>query len=160
MQLDRAIKVFQKKALEKAQVYLDLVGMNNWGDKYPYQLSGGMQQRIAIVRALAIKSEILLLDEPFGALDATRRKSLQHLLQVLWTMESERKTVVFVTHDIDEAILLGNRIIVMGNKSVIKSFVVPSEIKKEGRFWKCFRVLFQIKRRDSFFIRRLKEGVL
>lgn len=117
--------ITKEDASKRAQVYLELVGMKDSANRYPYQLSGGMQQRIAIARALAIQSDILLLDEPFGALDAKRREELQKLLEVLWGMEEKKKTVIFVTHDIEEAILLGDRIAVMGDKKVIKVLEVP-----------------------------------
>ncbi|MEE0842885.1 MAG: ATP-binding cassette domain-containing protein, partial [Ruminococcus sp.] len=83
--------------------------------KYPSQLSGGMQQRVAIARALAMDTDILLMDEPFGAIDAKNRTILQELLLELWEGDgtSPRKTVVFVTHDIDEAILLSDKIVMM-----------------------------------------------
>lgn len=98
---------------EKADKYLKLVGLKNVGHKFPRELSGGMQQRVAIARALALDSRILLMDEPFGAIDARNRARLQELLLDLWNSEEHRKTVIFVTHDIDEAILLSDRIIVM-----------------------------------------------
>ncbi|MBI9091914.1 MAG: ABC transporter ATP-binding protein [Desulfobacterium sp.] len=93
--------------------YLALVGLKDAGDKYPGQLSGGMQQRVAIARAFAMDAEILLMDEPFSAVDAKNRTALQQLLLDLWNNGEKKKTVVFVTHDVDEAILLSDRIIVM-----------------------------------------------
>ena len=98
-----------------ADTFLDKVGLEGFTTKYPSQLSGGMQQRVAIARALAMDTDILLMDEPFGAIDAKNRTILQELLLNLWEGDgsSERKTVVFVTHDIDEAILLSDRIIMM-----------------------------------------------
>lgn len=96
-----------------AEEYLELVGLQDFKNKYPSQLSGGMQQRVAIARALAMNPGILLMDEPFGAVDAKNRVVLQELLLKLWESGSQRKTVIFVTHDIDEAILLSDRIIVM-----------------------------------------------
>lgn len=96
---------------EAAQHYLDSVGLGASADKYPNQLSGGMQQRVAVARALALESDILLMDEPFGAIDPRLRLELQELVSKLSIQE--KKTVVFVTHDIDEAILLADRIIVM-----------------------------------------------
>ena len=96
-----------------AAKYLDLVGMAESADKYPFQLSGGMQQRVAIARALAMDTDILLLDEPFGALDARNRRELQQLLERLWSGAQKRKTVIFVTHDIAEAALLADRILYM-----------------------------------------------
>jgi len=98
-----------------ADEYLTKVGLSEFGGKYPSQLSGGMQQRAAIARALAMDTEILLMDEPFSAIDAKNRVILQELLLKLWEGDGsdKRKTVVFVTHDIDEAILLSDRIVVL-----------------------------------------------
>ncbi len=91
--------------------YLDAVGLYQFADHFPAQLSGGMKQRVAIARALANDPGILLMDEPFGALDSQTRSTMQKLLLKVW--EQRQKTVLFVTHDIDEAILLGDRVIVM-----------------------------------------------
>jgi NitT/TauT family transport system ATP-binding protein len=96
---------------ERVTHYLDLVGLAGFEQHYPYQLSGGMQQRVGLVRALAIDPGILLMDEPFAALDAQTREVLQE--ELLRIMQDERKTMVFITHSIDEAILLGDRIAVM-----------------------------------------------
>ena len=101
---------------EKADKYLDMVGLKDAGNKYPRELSGGMQQRVAIARALALDTRMLLMDEPFGAIDARNRVRLQELLLDLWAAEERRKTVIFVTHDIDEAIFLSDRIIVMSSE--------------------------------------------
>ncbi|MED5606567.1 MULTISPECIES: ABC transporter ATP-binding protein [unclassified Pseudomonas] len=92
--------------------YLNEVGLANFAGNYPKQLSGGMMQRVAIARALANDPQILLMDEPFGALDSQTRMQMQKLLLRVW--DHSKKTVVFVTHDIDEAILLGDRVYVMG----------------------------------------------
>jgi NitT/TauT family transport system ATP-binding protein len=91
--------------------YLDLVGLKAHGDKFPNELSGGMKQRVAIARALANNPSVLLMDEPFGALDAQTREVLQE--ELLRICEQERKTVVFVTHSISEAIFLADQIVVM-----------------------------------------------
>jgi NitT/TauT family transport system ATP-binding protein len=93
--------------------YLELVGLTGFETHYPYQLSGGMQQRVGLVRALAMNPSILLMDEPFAALDAQTREILQEELLQLMERPDERKTMVFITHSIDEAILLGDRIAVM-----------------------------------------------
>ena len=98
---------------ERVAHYLDLVGLTGFEKHYPYQLSGGMQQRVGLVRALAINPSILLMDEPFAALDAQTREILQEELLHLMERPEERKTMVFITHSIDEAILLGDRVAVM-----------------------------------------------
>jgi NitT/TauT family transport system ATP-binding protein len=97
---------------EIVEFYLNEVGLVRFADSYSKQLSGGMMQRVAIARALANDPQILLMDEPFGALDSQTRLQMQQLLLKVW--EHSKKTVLFVTHDIDEAILLGDRIFVMG----------------------------------------------
>ena len=101
--------------------WLDKVGLTGFARHYPKMLSGGMQQRTAIARALANDPKILLLDEPFGALDNQTRSLMQELLLSIW--ESERKTVLFVTHDIEEAIFMANRVVVMSAR--------PGSIKAE-----------------------------
>ncbi|MFL5069038.1 MAG: ABC transporter ATP-binding protein [Xanthobacteraceae bacterium] len=98
---------------ERVAHYLDLVGLAGFERHYPYQLSGGMQQRVGLVRALAINPTILLMDEPFAALDAQTREVLQEELLALMDDPAERKTMVFITHSIDEAILLGDRVAIM-----------------------------------------------
>ena len=105
----------KKQRLELADTFLEKVGLAGFGGKYPSQLSGGMQQRAAIARALAMDTEILLMDEPFSAIDAKNRIVLQELLLKLWEGDGTepRKSVVFVTHDIDEAILLSDKIVVL-----------------------------------------------
>ena len=96
---------------ELARTFIAKVGLNGFENHFPKQLSGGMQQRTALARALANDPRILLMDEPFGALDHQTRELMQELLLGIW--EAERKTVLFVTHDIDEAIFMGTRVVVM-----------------------------------------------
>jgi NitT/TauT family transport system ATP-binding protein len=97
---------------EIVDYYLNEVGLAPFADNFSKQLSGGMMQRVAIARALANDPQILLMDEPFGALDSQTRLQMQQLLLRVWG--NSKKTVLFVTHDIDEAILLGDRVYVMG----------------------------------------------
>jgi NitT/TauT family transport system ATP-binding protein len=98
---------------ERVGHYLALAGLKGFERHYPYQLSGGMQQRVGLVRALAMNPTVLLMDEPFAALDAQTREVLQEELLALMQRPDERKTMVFITHSIDEAIILGDRIAVM-----------------------------------------------
>ena len=108
---------------DRAQRYLDLVGLRGQGHKHPSELSGGMKQRIQIARVLANEPEILLMDEPFGALDAQTRSVMQQELLSIWG--ATRKTVLFITHDIDEAVTLATRIGVMhaGPASKLKATI-------------------------------------
>jgi NitT/TauT family transport system ATP-binding protein len=108
---------------EKADSLIARVGLRGFENHYPKMLSGGMQQRTALARALANDPKILLLDEPFGALDNQTRALMQELLLGIW--EADRKTVLFVTHDIDEAIFMANRVAVMSAR--------PGRIKSELR---------------------------
>jgi NitT/TauT family transport system ATP-binding protein len=109
---------------ERAQIsqrYLDMMQLTKFANSYTYQLSTGMKQRVAIARALVMDPEILLMDEPFAALDAQTRDLLLVELQLIW--ERTKKTILFVTHSIAESVILGNRVIVLKNR--------PSKIKKE-----------------------------
>jgi NitT/TauT family transport system ATP-binding protein len=106
--------VAKAERLETAREYLALVGLDRYGGHYPWQLSGGQQQRIGIARALAISPKLILMDEPFGALDALTRERLQGQLQRICV--ERNLTVLFVTHSIDEALYLSDRIVVMGTR--------------------------------------------
>jgi NitT/TauT family transport system ATP-binding protein len=99
------------EAEERAMHWLHKVGLDRFADAYPHTLSGGMKQRVAIARALAMQPDILLMDEPFAALDALTRRQMQEELQALW--EEERFTLLFVTHSIEEALVVGNRILLL-----------------------------------------------
>ena len=101
----------REQQLDIAHGFLAKVGLKGFANHYPKQLSGGMQQRTALARALANNPRMLLMDEPFGALDHQTRELMQELLLGIW--EAERKTVLFVTHDIDEAVFMGTRVVVM-----------------------------------------------
>ncbi|HUN47008.1 MAG TPA: ABC transporter ATP-binding protein [Stellaceae bacterium] len=100
-----------REAAERARAYIDKVKLTEFRDVYPHMLSGGMKQRVAIARAMAMEPEILLMDEPFAALDALTRRKMQEELLQLWS--DIRFTVLFVTHSIEEAIIVGNRILVL-----------------------------------------------
>jgi ABC-type nitrate/sulfonate/bicarbonate transport system ATPase subunit len=113
--------VARGQQLEIAQSFLQRVGLVGFENHYPKQLSGGMQQRTALARALANDPRMLLMDEPFGALDHQTRELMQELLLGIW--EAERKTVLFVTHDIDEAVFMGSRVVVMSAR--------PGRIKRD-----------------------------
>jgi NitT/TauT family transport system ATP-binding protein len=101
----------KRERLPKAAEYLDLVHLSRFADLYPGQLSGGMKQRVALARTLAYHPAVLLMDEPFGALDAHTRTRLQNDLLNIW--ERDRKTVLFVTHSVDEAVFLSDKVVVM-----------------------------------------------
>jgi ABC-type nitrate/sulfonate/bicarbonate transport system ATPase subunit len=115
--LDNAILALEvegtprKEARERARAMLPEFGLAGFANHYPHQLSGGMRQRVALMRTFLFERDLMLLDEPFGALDALTRTRMQHWLLELWA--KHRRTVLFITHDIDEAILLGDRVLVM-----------------------------------------------
>jgi ABC-type nitrate/sulfonate/bicarbonate transport system ATPase subunit len=115
--LDNVILGLEIKGISKeemkstAQKYIDMVGLSGFEDHYPHELSGGMQQRVGIARALAVNPKILLMDEPFGYLDALTRMSLQMELLEIWS--KQKKTCIFITHDLDESIFLGDRVVLM-----------------------------------------------
>lgn len=107
---------------EQTDYYLDLVGLKSFADRYPHELSGGMKQRVAIARSLAFNPDVLLMDEPFAALDAQTRENLQSELLRIW--EKTKKTIIFITHGIDEAVYLGQRVVILtGNPGCVKKII-------------------------------------
>jgi NitT/TauT family transport system ATP-binding protein len=143
--------------LARARQLLEAVGLAEFEDRYPYELSGGMQQRAAIVRALIHDPPLLLMDEPFGALDALTREQLRIDLEELWL--ATRKTVLFITHSIDEAVLLSDRVLVMsprpGQIEQVVTIDLPRPRGLEGRRHDAFDVA--VDRITEIFLRR---GVL
>ncbi len=120
---------------ERISHTLELVGLADYGDRWPYQLSGGQRQRIGIARALAVEPDILLMDEPFGALDAITRTGMQDELLRIWN--ETKKSILFVTHDIEEAVYLGDRVLLLGGKpaEIIKDYkiAIPRGQRREGQ---------------------------
>lgn len=117
----KMVGIPKKERQERAQKYINLVGLQGFEHSYPVQLSGGMKQRVGIARAYCIEPQVMLMDEPFGALDAQTRYLMQEELQRIW--QTEKRTVIFVTNNIEEAIYLADRIIVLSN--------CPATVKKE-----------------------------
>jgi NitT/TauT family transport system ATP-binding protein len=140
------------EADRRATMWLGKMGLADFGNAYPPALSGGMLQRVAIARAMAVEPEILLMDEPFAALDAQHRRILQDELLTLW--QEDRRTVVFVTHSLEEALLLGDRVVVMSARPgrIIAEFEVPfarprsPEIRGEPMFAKLEQQIWNLLR--------------
>jgi len=143
----------KKERYEIARHYIEMIGLSKFTHAYPSQLSGGMKQRVSVARAFANDPEILLMDEPFGALDEQNRILLQHELLRIW--EETRKTTVFITHSIDEALCLGDRIMVMSaNPGMVKTIITNdlprprkiSEIRTSLQYNELFQSIWLILR--------------
>ncbi len=126
---------------EKSRAMLDSVGLTRFCDYYPHQLSGGMKQRVSLVRAFVTDPEVLLMDEPFAALDAQNKVLLQDELLRIW--EASRKTVVYITHSIEEALALGDRIVVMTSSPGQLKETIPVEFPRP-------RNIFELRARPEF----------
>jgi NitT/TauT family transport system ATP-binding protein len=121
--IEAAPRAQRSRQREQCLQYLRQVGLDGFEEKYPWQLSGGMQQRVAIARALAAEPDVLLLDEPFSAVDALTRMELQSLVLDLW--RAKGFTAVLVTHDVEEAIFLADRVVVLSGRPSTVSQIVP-----------------------------------
>ncbi|MBF6143211.1 ABC transporter ATP-binding protein [Nocardia farcinica] len=122
--------VRRRERRQIADRYLDLVGLTGFGDRCPHELSGGMKQRVAIARSLAFDPEVLLMDEPFAALDAQTRESLQDELLRIW--RATGKTILFITHGIDEAVYLGQRVAVLTSRPGRIKAVVDVDLERDA----------------------------
>jgi NitT/TauT family transport system ATP-binding protein len=145
----------RREANEKANGLIRLVGLDGFAHAYPYQLSGGMQQRVNLARALAVDPEVLLMDEPFAALDAQTREAMQAELLGVWRRTG--KTVLFVTHQIDEAIYLADRVIVFtGRPGRVLDIITPRlgrprdlSVKHSREFQACVERIWSLIQRDG-----------
>ena len=129
--LELGKKLKRRQARDRANELIELVGLSGFGDRYPAQLSGGMQQRVNLARALAVEPQLLLLDEPFASIDAQTREVMQ--LELLRICAAQHVTALFVTHDISEAVLLADRVCVFGPRPgrIIREVAVPFDRPRE-----------------------------
>ncbi len=134
------------EAAEIAHAHLHLVGLDGFEKAFPAELSGGMKQRVAIARALSYRPKVLLMDEPFGALDALTRHHMQELLTGIW--EKHRLTVLFITHDVEEAVYLSDRVAVMTNRPGRIKLIVPVNLPRPRRYDMVATPEFQIIHRE------------
>ncbi|MHB8869948.1 MAG: ABC transporter ATP-binding protein [Thermoleophilia bacterium] len=150
-------RVNKKVIEETVERYIQMIGLQKFGEAYPHQLSGGMKQRVSVARAFANDPEILLMDEPFAALDEQNKIMLQEELLKIW--ETERKTVVFITHSIDEALILADRVIIMtSHPGTFKASVevdLPrprhiAELRSDPHFNRLFTELWGVLREEVY----------
>ncbi|HDQ07638.1 MAG TPA: ABC transporter ATP-binding protein [Methanoculleus sp.] len=143
--------VSKQERRQVAEEYLDIVNLEQFRDAYPHELSGGMRQRVAIARALANNPRVLLMDEPFGALDAQTRNVMQKELLEIW--EETKKTIVFVTHSVDEAVYLADRIVVLSPRpGKIEEVINVDLARPRDRTEPMFAEL------RKYILRRMEEG--
>lgn len=140
-------KLPKEEQTEITDRYLDIIGLKKFAKAYPKELSGGMKQRVAIARALANQPEVLLMDEPFGALDPHTKSMMQLLMREIW--EKENPTVVFITHDIDEAVFLANKIYVMSAR--------PGKMVKEVNVYLPHKRTLELKDTQEFIA--IRKGI-
>jgi NitT/TauT family transport system ATP-binding protein len=153
----RVQRVPRRACRERALAQLALVGLDGHGGKFPYQLSGGMKQRVQIARALASEPAILLMDEPFAALDAITRRDLQDELGRLWAKTG--KTIVFITHDLIEALLLGTRVVVLGARGAVRGeFDAPPARPRSPSHAEFMRLYDEIQGVLETEVQRAKDG--
>ena len=153
----RCRRVGKKIIDQTVDQYIQMIGLQKFADAYPYQLSGGMKQRVSVARAFANDPEILLMDEPFAALDEQNKIMLQEELLKIW--EAERKTVVFITHSIDEALILADRVIIMtshpGTFKMSVDVDLPrprriAELRSDPHFNRLFTELWGVLREEVY----------
>ena len=139
-----------------ARDYLRLVNLQDFADIYPHRLSGGMQQRVAIARALATEPEILLMDEPFGSLDAQTRKSLQRQLLDIW--RGTRTTIVFVTHSVREAVFLSQRVAILSGRPGRVVEIIDIDLSYDERLSMTGKTLEYERRLEDLIERQIVDG--
>jgi NitT/TauT family transport system ATP-binding protein len=140
---------------EVVRRYVDLMGLAGFEHKYPYELSGGMRQRVAVARTLAANPEVVLMDEPFAALDAQTRSVMQE--ELVRVALHERKTILFVTHSVDEALILGDRVVVLTHRPGRVKASVDVAIPREERRWDRLAAEAQFARYRQEILRLIRE---
>lgn len=140
---------------EVVRRYVDLMGLAGFEHKYPYELSGGMRQRVAVARTLAANPEVVLMDEPFAALDAQTRSVMQE--ELVRVALHERKTILFVTHSVDEALILGDRVVVLTHRPGRVKATVEVAIPREERRWDRLAAEAQFARYRQEILRLIRE---